>query len=202
VGELSVGSRRERTVRRRLRAAGVTERGSGRGDCFSDSVLVWRHGIGKREVYDQGGELLATGSVPDGSSWTELFGICKTITYARADGRPLITVSPDRRRSPRRFRVTGDGIPGLGSVGRDLSIEHRGQEVGYLDRPWLPRMFRFRRPDFTLYEGDRQVGQIKQQRRFVSWTVIELDPDATVLLRGLLFGVEAVINAPRPVSGG
>jgi hypothetical protein len=36
----------------------------------------------------------------------------------------------------------------------------------------------------------------------VNSTVMELEPEATVMLRGLLFGVEAMINAPRTGSGG
>jgi hypothetical protein len=88
-------------------------------------------------------------------------------------------------------------------VSKNLSIDVSGQPIGRLERPWLPRMLRFRGPDFTLYDArDSEIGWINRRKSIPSWTVIEVVPEVTLMLRSLLFGVEAVVNAPRTAVAG
>jgi hypothetical protein len=137
------------------------------------------------------------------SPWKESFRVHETITYFAPDGEQLVTVSPDRKMNPKGFIVTGGGVPGIGSVGKDLHLYVRDEPIGFLNPPWTPRFLRGRRPDFILCDmSGSELGRIKHRTRFLSWTVIEVDPAVTEPLRSMLFGVEALVHRLLTRRGG
>jgi hypothetical protein len=194
-------ARFEEVVQAHVRRAGITERRpGGGGDLFSEPVLVIWHRLGKQEVYDQDGKLLATGrprEKPRTSRIRELFGLVG-VEWSTRDGRMLVTVSPDRGGNPRLLTASSPDDAELGTIttaGKQRgAISAGGETVGYLQRPARGRLL-YRGPRFNLYDARHaEVGRVTYERRTARWNVIEVDVQTAAPLRNLVLAADAAVD--------
>jgi hypothetical protein len=199
-------------VRDGLRRAEVSDwRPGGHGHLLGEPVLLCLGYWFPREVYDQGGNLLAEGRTTQSRSGlarvlprlasVELFDVHgqlqfvlstnkpwdrKLFTATAADGREIGTVVSQGKQ---RGRILVDGAP-AGQI-MDATASRWGLKTGY------------KRDDFTVYDAnDGRVGRVAQlDSKEQTPLVIEIEQSASETFRALMLIVGAAIRYRRQLEG-
>jgi hypothetical protein len=198
-GGLAAAGKAPDWVRTQMQLADIHERRRvGHGTLATEPVLVIRHGLGRQEVYDQNGDVIATGSTPRVPGQSRIETRIRSLAswaareYADASGTALAAVRPDSSWRPKRFTVsTADGNDlGMVSV-RDGMISGSGEVVGR-----VKKVGRWWRRHCELYDAQGTVVGRVVMTQASGWStvnVIELDQQAAAL-RPLVLAIDATVS--------